>query len=98
MISKIPGQGDVIPNKHWSVSLKAGGSYFRTGGMQYNYDRPLFIRSRLDLAILIGGTVEYTFTPIFGLGLDVTYVNYSRWNDLNMDRVKDNYLRAKHVS
>ena len=94
VVSKIPAQGEVIPNTHWSVSLKAGASYFRTGGMQYNYARPLFTRSRLDLVSLIGGTVEYTFTPIFGLGLDVTYVNYSRWNDLNMDRVKDNYLGA----
>jgi opacity protein-like surface antigen len=92
VVAKVPGQGEVIPNSHWSVSLKAGGSYFRTGGMQYNYALPFFTRSRLDFTSVVGGTVEYTFTPIFGLGLDLTYTGYSRWNDLNEDRVRDNYL------
>ena len=93
-VSKVPVQGEVIPNTHWSVSLKGGGSYFRTGGMQYNYARPFFTRSRLDFTSVVGGTVEYTFTPVFGLGLDLTYTGYSRWNDLNMDRVRDNYLNG----
>ena len=94
VVSKVPVQGEVIPNSHWSVSLKGGGSYFRTGGMQYNYALDFFKRSRLDFFSVLGGTVEYTFNPIIGLGLDMTYVNYSRWNDINEDRVKDNYLSA----
>ncbi len=94
MTSNTPKQGEVIPNTHWSVSLKAGGSYFRTGGMQYNYALPFFKRSRLDFTSVVGGAVEYTFTPIFGLGLDFTYTGYSRWNDLNEDRVRDNYMTA----
>lgn len=94
VVGKAPVQGEVIPNTHWSVSLKAGGSYFRTGGIQYNYALSFFTRSRLDFFSVLGGTVEYTFNPIIGLGLDMTYVNYSRWNDINEDRVKDNYLSA----
>jgi opacity protein-like surface antigen len=93
-VSKVSVQGGVIPNSHWSVSLKGGGSYFRTGGMQYNYALDFFKRSRLDFFSVVGGTVEYTFNPIIGLGLDMTYVNYSRWNDINEDRLKDNYLSA----
>lgn len=31
VVGKAPVQGEVIPNTHWSVSLKGGGSYFRTG-------------------------------------------------------------------
>ena len=87
------GQGELIPNSHLSVSLKAGGSYFRNGGVQFK-GPTFFDRSRLDLTSVVGGTIEYTFTPIFGLGLDLSYVGYGRWSDFNQDQVKDNYLKG----
>lgn len=84
----------VVPVSHWSLGIKGGGSFFRVGGNPYNSGTSFFQRGRLDFTSVAGGTLEYTFTPMFGLGLEGTYNGYAHGNDLNGDGVQDNFLKG----
>jgi outer membrane protein OmpA-like peptidoglycan-associated protein len=64
-----PFDGQSIPVTHWSASLKGGASFFRAGNANF---------TQLEKAdLLIGGTLDYTINPLFGLGIEYLYSPYS---------------------
>lgn len=59
------------PLTHWSFAVKSGFNYMRTSP-----DNALRASDMFHFAY--GGNVDYLFSPIVGMGLDVTYNSYSR--------------------
>jgi len=82
----------VVPVYHWSLGVKGGANFFRVGGYPYNSGSSFFQKGRFNLTSVAGGTIEYTFNPVFGLGVEGTYNGFSHALDINTDGLKDNYL------
>lgn len=82
-----------VPFSHWSVSGKTGGSYFRTGSYPYNAGTSILQKGRLDLTSVLGGTIEYSSNSNYGLGVEGTYIGYSRFNATDgVHNVRGEYL------
>lgn len=65
---------------HWSVGIKAGGSYFRTGPSPLH--RIAWKNGVLDMTSVAGGTVEYTINHLVGFGIEGSYIGYTRDNKI----------------
>lgn len=76
--SQTSSKDQVVPVSHWSVGVKGGGSYFRTGPTAA--DRIAWKGGVLDMTSLIGGTIEYTINPFIGIGGEGSFIGYSRNN------------------
>lgn len=61
------------PISHWSIGLKGGANYFRTA------PAPATRLERMHL--ILGGTLEYSITPLVGLGVEL--LNNPYGGDLN---------------
>lgn len=69
-VAKSAIQCGVTPVSHWSVGIKSGLNYFRVA------PQPV---TRLDqVHLIVGGTVEYSFSPLAGVGLEYNYNPYGR--------------------
>jgi len=59
-----------IEVSHFSMSLKTGANYFTMAPTEYTrYDK---------LNLMVGGTMDYTINPLFGIGLEYNYNDYTR--------------------
>jgi OOP family OmpA-OmpF porin len=61
----------------WSIAVKGGGDYFRVTPMS-TYGSSQMDKYINDASWGLGVSIEKTFNPLFGLGLDLDYLNYNR--------------------
>ncbi|HET9572041.1 MAG TPA: hypothetical protein VFP20_11610 [Bacteroidales bacterium] len=59
-----------VPLSHWSVAVKGGLNNYLMAPPAPTY------MDRLNLTL--GGVIEYTFNPLFGIGLEYDFSDYSR--------------------
>ncbi|HLP04103.1 MAG TPA: OmpA family protein [Paludibacter sp.] len=63
-------KGEFVPISPWTLGVKGGANYFRVA------PEPV---SRLDQVHLVsGGSLEFSFNPVAGMGLEYLYSPYSR--------------------
>jgi OOP family OmpA-OmpF porin len=93
---KIVKRNDISSDRflHWSAGVHGGGSYFRSGPgiySKYIYGGPIH---PLNISGLF---VEYTVNPLYGLGLEYSYITYGRDYDLTGEGLKTgNFLGETH--
>jgi len=59
------------PLTHWSIAVKSGFNYMRTSPDDALKANDMF-------HFIYGGNVDYLFSPLIGMGLDISYNSYSR--------------------
>lgn len=58
------------PLTHWSLGIKTGANYFRVATQP--------IKRMNQIHMIVGGTVEYSFSPLVGMGLEFIHNPFSR--------------------
>ena len=66
----VSAQNERKETSHWSLGIMGSGNYFRVSPNASDYLE--------NMSWGLGGVLEYTINPLWGLGLRVDYLNYNR--------------------
>jgi len=72
--TNVSAQNEQKETSHWSLGVRGGGTYFRVS--------PNAGDILENMSWGLGGVLEYTINPLWGLGLSVDFLNFNRGDDM----------------